>query len=145
MDAMKDFSIYHIKRFGHSRVVRFNLSAVKRLLPECDIDSFDDLTEGQRSIMQRRVNSYVAARGRIDLSGGVDAVEAQVIPSYVIKARKERIVKGQVIRGSEKRIMPERIIAAKPEMPPSIDHLPHHSVLDEVIFNDQKQHPKKKP
>jgi hypothetical protein len=55
---MREFSIYHQGVFGACRTIRFNLAAIKRLLPEDDIKDFD-LTERQRAKLQARVNLYV--------------------------------------------------------------------------------------
>jgi len=119
---MTSFSIYHVGRFGKTQTIRFNLRAVRRLLPEYQIEGFG-LTTRQREKMQRRVDIYVALGGKVDLQPGVEATPERIIPPRVIPAT--RLTKREVI--------PARIEPAKPEVLPSIDHLPNHNLLDRVL------------
>ena len=132
---MKDFSIYHLKRFGKDLTIRFNLAAVRRLLPEYTIKDFN-LTERQKAKMQRRVNLYVNLGGNCDIGTGMEAKPEQFIPSRVIKAQSERIVRGKVVKATKREIIPAKIEPAKPEIPPSLDHLPNHEILERALRMD---------
>lgn len=122
---MRQFSIYHIGQFGKSQTIRFNLAAVRRLLPEYKIKGFD-LTSRQRAKMQRRVDLYVGLGGKIDLQTGIEATEERIIPARVIPAT--RLTKREVI--------PARIEPGKPEVLPSINHLPDNNILQKALRLD---------
>lgn len=122
---MKQFSIYHIGQFGKSQTIRFNLAAVRRLLPEYKIKGFD-LTSRQRTKMQRRVDLYVGLGGKVDLQTGIEATEERIIPARVIPAT--RLTKREVI--------PARIEPGKPEVLPSINHLPDNNILQKALRLD---------
>lgn len=122
---MKQFCIYHIGQFGKSQTIRFNLAAVRRLLPEYQIKGFD-LTTRQRTKMQRRVDLYVGLGGKVDLQTGIEATEERIIPARVIPATK--LTKREVI--------PARIEPGKPEVLPSINHLPDNNILQKALRLD---------
>lgn len=132
---MNETSIYHQKRFGKSLTIRFNLAAVRRLLPEYTIKDFN-LTERQKAKMQRRVNLYVKLGGNCDLGTGMEAKPEQFIPSRVIKERPERVIRGKVVKATKREIIPARIEPSTPEIPPSLDHLPNHEILERALRMD---------
>ena len=104
-------SIYHKREFGDTPTIRFNLAAVKRLLPEYPIDDFE-LNDHERETMQRRVNLYIRLGGHCDFSGGVEATP-------------ERWVGRDYIPGQS-------------EVPPSLDHLPKWEILERAVRIDQR-------
>ena len=132
---MKETSIYHLKRFGKDLTIRFNLAAVRRLLPEYKIENFN-LTARQRAKMQRRVNLYVGLGGNCDFGTGMEAKPETFIPSRVIKERPERVIRWKVVRATKREIIPAKIEPAKPDIPPSLDHLPNHEILERALRLD---------
>lgn len=132
---MKEVSIYHQQQFGKDQTIRFNLAAVRRLLPEYKVKDFN-LTSRQRSKMQRRVNLYVSLGGKCDLGTGAEERAERYIPSRVIKERTERIVRGKVVKASRREVIPAIIESAKPEIPPSLDHLPNNEILERALRMD---------
>lgn len=132
---MKEFSIYHLDRFGKAATIRFNLAAVRRLLPDYEITGFG-LTTRQKTKMQRRVNLYVGLGGKVDLQTGIDATEERMIAARVIPARDARMVRGKLVAAAKREVIPARIEPAKPEILPSIDHLPNQHILDKALRID---------
>ena len=132
---MKELSIYHLDRFGKAATIRFNLAAVRRLLPEYQITGFG-LTTRQKTKMQRRVNLYVGLGGKVDLQTGIDATEERIVAARVIPARDAKMVRGKLISAAKREIIPARIEPAKPEILPSIDHLPNQHILDKALRID---------
>lgn len=132
---MKEFSIYHLDRFGKAATIRFNLAAVRRLLPEYQITGFR-LTTRQRTKMQRRVNLYTGLGGKVDLQTGIDATEERIIAARVIPARDAKMVRGKLVAAAKREVIPARIEPAKPEILPSIDHLPNQYILDKALRID---------
>jgi len=132
---MKEFSIYHRDRFGKAATIRFNLAAVRRLLPEYQITGFG-LTTRQRTKMQRRVNLYVGLGGKCDFQTGIDASEERVIPARIIPAKDAKMVRGKMVPASKREVIPARIEPAKPEILPSINHLPNDDILDRALRLD---------
>ena len=132
---MKEFSIYHLDRFGKAATIRFNLAAVRRLLPEYQITGFG-LTTRQRTKMQRRVNLYTGLGGKVDLQTGIDATEERIVAARVIPARDAKMVRGKLVAAAKREIIPARIEPAKPEILPSIDHLPNAHILDKALRID---------
>jgi hypothetical protein len=132
---MKEFSIYHLDRFGKAATIRFNLAAVRRLLPEYQITGFG-LTTRQRTKMQRRVNLYVGLGGKVDLQTGIDATEERIVAARVIPARDAKMVRGKLVPASKREVIPARIEPAKPEILPSINHLPNDDILDRALRLD---------
>jgi hypothetical protein len=106
----KTVSIYHIQRFGKDFTIRFNLAAVRRLLPEWDIKDFN-LSSTQKRIMQKRVDLYAAVGGKIELSNGIEA-------------RPDKWHAGKFYPGA-------------PAIEPSINHLPSTEILEQVIIATQ--------
>jgi hypothetical protein len=129
---MREFSIYHQGVFGACRTIRFNLAAIKRLLPEDDIKDFD-LTERQRAKLQARVNLYVESGGKVDLQQGADQKPGRIVPAHIVHARPERVVRGRFYPAIPRRVVAAKWESAKPELAPSLDHLPSHSVLEKVL------------
>jgi hypothetical protein len=132
---MKEFSIYHLDRFGKAATIRFNLAAVRRLLPEYQITGFG-LNARQRTKMQRRVDLYVGLGGKVDLQTGIDATEERIVAARVIPARDAKMVRGKLVAAAKREIIPARIEPAKPEILPSIDHLPNAYILDKALRID---------
>ena len=132
---MKEFSIYHLDRFGKAATIRFNLAAVRRLLPEYQITGFG-LTTRQKTKMQRRVNLYTGLGGKVDLQTGIDATDERMIAARVIPARDAKMVRGKLVAAAKREIIPARIEPAKPEILPSIDHLPNQHILDKALRID---------
>ena len=132
---MKEFSIYHLDRFGKAATIRFNLAAVRRLLPEYQITGFG-LTTRQKTKMQRRVNLYTGLGGKVDLQTGIDATEERIIAARVIPARDAKMVRGKMVAAAKREVIPARIEPAKPEILPSIDHLPNQHILDKALRID---------
>ena len=132
---MKEFSIYHLDRFGKAATIRFNLAAVRRLLPEYQITGFG-LTTRQKTKMQRRVNLYVGLGGKVDLQTGIDATEERIVAARVIPARDAKIVRGKMVVAAKREIIPARIEPSKPEILPSIDHLPNQYILEKALRID---------
>jgi hypothetical protein len=132
---MKEFSIYHLDRFGKAATIRFNLAAVRRLLPEYQITGFG-LTTRQRTKMQRRVNLYTGLGGKVDLQTGIDATEERIVAARVIPARDAKMVRGKLVAAAKREVIPARIEPAKPEILPSIDHLPNAHILDKALRID---------
>ena len=132
---MKEFSIYHLDRFGKAATIRFNLAAVRRLLPEYQITGFG-LTTRQKTKMQRRVNLYVGLGGKVDLQTGIEATEERIVAARVIPARDAKMVRGKLVAAAKREIIPARIESAKPEILPSIDHLPNQHILEKALRID---------
>ena len=132
---MKEFSIYHLDRFGKAATIRFNLAAVRRLLPEYQITGFG-LTTRQKTKMQRRVNLYTGLGGKVDLQTGIDATEERIVAARVIPARDAKMVRGKLVAAAKREVIPARIEPAKPEILPSIDHLPNQHILDKALRID---------
>jgi hypothetical protein len=132
---MKDVSIYHLEHLGGTRTIRFNLAAIRRLLPEYQIDNFN-LTSQQRNKMQRRVDLYVGLGGKCDFQTGIDASEERVIPARIIPAKDAKMVRGKLVPASKREVIPARIEPAKPEILPSINHLPNDDILDRALRLD---------
>lgn len=52
-------NIYHSNNKGtFGRTIRFNLCSVKDILDKPELKSFNDLTEADRELLQRRVDAY---------------------------------------------------------------------------------------
>lgn len=132
---MKEFSIYHLDRFGKAATIRFNLAAVRRLLPDYQITGFG-LTTRQKTKMQRRVNLYIGLGGKVDLQTGIDATDERMIAARVIPARDAKMARGKLVAAAKREIIPARIEPAKPEILPSIDHLPNQHILDKALRID---------
>jgi hypothetical protein len=132
---MKEFSIYHLDRFGKAATIRFNLAAVRRLLPEYQITGFG-LTTRQKTKMQRRVNLYTGLGGKVDLQTGIDATEERIVAARVIPARDAKMVRGKLVAAAKREVIPARIEPAKPEILPSINHLPNDDILDRALRLD---------
>ena len=132
---MKEFSIYHLDRFGKAATIRFNLAAVRRLLPEYQITGFG-LTTRQKTKMQRRVNLYAGLGGKVDLQTGIDATEERIVAARVIPARDAKMVRGKLVAAAKREVIPARIEPAKPEILPSIDHLPNQHILEKALRID---------
>jgi len=132
---MKDVSIYHLEHLGGTRTIRFNLAAIRRLLPEYQIKDFN-LTSRQRAKMQRRVALYVGLGGKCDFQTGIDATEERIIPARVIPAKDAKMVRGKLVPASKREAIPARIEPAKPEILPSINHLPSDDILDRALRLD---------
>jgi hypothetical protein len=132
---MKEVSIYHIDHLGGNPTIRFNLAAIRRLLPEYQIQNFD-LTSRQRKKMQRRVDLYVGLGGKCDFQTGIDATEERIIPARVIPAKDAKMVRGKLVPASKREVIPARIEPAKPEILPSIDHLPNQYILEKALRID---------
>ena len=132
---MKEFSIYHLDRFGKAATIRFNLADVRSLLAEYQITGFG-LTTRQRTKMQRRVNLYTGLGGKVDLQTGIDATEERIVAARVIPARDAKMVRGKLVAAAKREIIPARIEPAKPEILPSIDHLPNQHILDKALRLD---------
>jgi hypothetical protein len=132
---MKEVSIYHIDHLGGNPTIRFNLAAIRRLLPEYQIQNFD-LTSRQRNKMQRRVDLYVGLGGKCDFQTGIDASEERVIPARIIPAKDAKMVRGKLVPASKREVIPARIEPAKPEILPSINHLPNDEILDRALRLD---------
>jgi hypothetical protein len=121
-------SIYHLQKLNGARVIRLNLRAVRDLLPEDGIENFD-LSEAQRSQLQRRLDLYVKFGGRLDLQCGTQDQPERMSYSRVQKARPERMVRGVLRKATPKQIIPGRLIPAQKGIEPSIDHLPTKEAL----------------
>jgi len=132
---MKHISIYHIDHLGGTQTIRFNLAAIRRLLPEYQIQNFN-LTSRQRNKMQRRVDLYVGLGGKCDFQTGIDASEERIIPARVIPAKDAKMVRGKLVPASKREVIPARIEPAKPEILPSINHLPNDDILDRALRLD---------
>lgn len=129
---MSKNSIYHPELLGQARVIRLNLRAVRSLLPEHKIKDFE-LSQKLLDTLQRRLDTYVSLGGKVDTSGGMDAKPAYVRPARIRMARPARMVAGVMRPAESRRIIPAKLIPAKPGNPPSIDHLPSHDVLDRMF------------
>lgn len=132
---MKHVSIYHIDHLRGTRTIRFNLAAIRRLLPEYQIKDFN-LTSRQRIKMQRRVDLYVGLGGKCDFQTGIDATEERIIAARIIPAKDAKMVRGNLVPASKREVIPARIEPAKPEILPSINHLPNDDILDRALRLD---------
>ena len=135
-------SIYHPYQFGGKPAIRLNMVAVKRLLPEFDIDGFD-LPDDQVELLQRRVSLYVDLGGRLDFCGGAEAKPEIFIPARVIPAKPRHIRRGKIIAATRKQIIPAKLEPAKPEIEPSIENLPSKEIVGRVVCgeNAEPSHP----
>ena len=86
--------------------------------------------------MQRRVNLYTGLGGKVDLQTGIDATEERIVAARVIPARDAKMVRGKLVAAAKREIIPARIEPAKPEILPSIDHLPNQYILDKALRID---------
>lgn len=121
-------SIYHLQKLNGARVIRLNLRAVRDLLPEDSIENFD-LSEAQRSKLQRRLDRYVKLGGKLDLQCGVPAQPERMSYPRVQKAKPERMVRGVLRKATPRIVIPAKLIPAQKEIEPSIDHLPTKEAL----------------
>jgi hypothetical protein len=86
--------------------------------------------------MQRRVDLYVGLGGKCDFQTGIDATEERIIPARVIPAKDAKMVRGKMVPASKREVIPARIEPAKPEILPSINHLPNDDILDRALRLD---------
>ena len=127
---MKEFSIYHLDRFGKAATIRFNLAAVRRLLPEYQITGFG-LTTRQRTKMQRRVNLYTGLGGKVDLQTGIDATEERRLFYVGVTRAKEQLylVRAKVRsgRGAARATAPSRFLKFPPLPPGTVETVQYDS------------------
>ena len=79
---------------------------------------------------------YVGLGGKCDFQTGIDATEERIIPARVISAKDAKTVRGKVVPASKREVIPARIEPAKPEILPSINHLPNDDILDRALRLD---------
>jgi hypothetical protein len=125
---MSDKSIYHLQKLNGARVIRLNPRAVRDLLPEDSIENFD-LSEAQRSQLQRRLDRYVKLGGKLDLQCGVPPQPERMSYPRIQKARPERMVRGALRKATPRIVIPAKLIPAQNGIEPSIDHLPTKGAL----------------
>jgi hypothetical protein len=124
-------SLFHSQEFAGRRVLRINLRAVKELLHDEKVTSFD-LTQSQMRKLEDRFQRYIVAGGRVDTSNGADYRPEYIRPQTVIKARPERMVRGKLRPATPKIVVPAKLIPATPAIEPSIDHLPDKHILQSI-------------
>lgn len=95
-------SLFHQKLFAGKQVIRINLRAVKELLHDEKVTSFD-LTQSQMRKLKNRFERYTSAGGRVDVRNGSD------------------------LRPEQRNGLDVR--PAIPAIEPSIDHLPDKNIL----------------
>jgi hypothetical protein len=95
-------SIYHLERMGAAgKPIRLNLQAVRDLLDRY-VDHFNDLTEADKKLLQRRFTCY-CKNGSPDFSNGKEASKYEAehppsldnIPNKIAVRLALKIVKGK--------------------------------------------------
>lgn len=113
-------SLFHPQLFAGKQVLRINMRAVKELLYDEKVTSFD-LTRSQMRKLKARFERYTGAGGRVDIKNGSDLRPEYIRPKIIRKARPARMVNGKLRPAEPRKVFPA--------IEPSIDHLPDKNIL----------------
>ena len=124
--------LYHDRPLGETLTIRLNLRGVRKLLPEFEFENFD-LTAEQKATLEKRFLRYQELGGIVDFAVGRDASPEHIERARIQHARPARMYRGKMLPAVPRKILPARLVVAKPALEPSLDHIPSTPVIAQVI------------